>query len=126
MREAAEEAARKAALEADAGTEAIAASSAALAATNGFEGGTATDTEGAEGELPSMDDEEHEKNWTKILDTDDQTILMEADEAQKMEAMAQKRIEEIASGNSEYTSYEYVSVVDSISQNNEDIEAKEV
>lgn len=125
MKEMQEEAAQKAALEADAGTEALAASSAALAATNGFEGGTVTDTVGSEGGLPSMDDEEHEKNWTKILDTDDQTILMEADEAQKMEAMAQKRLEEIASGNSEYSSYEYVSVIDSISQKNEYSEVKE-
>ena len=40
----------------------------------------------------------HEKNWTKKLDTDDQTILMTAKEAQKMEKMAQRKVEDIARG----------------------------
>ena len=60
------------------------------------------------------------------IEADAQTILMEADEAQKMEAMAQKRIEEIVNGNSEYSTYEHVTVIDSITQKrDEDIETKE-
>ena len=125
MREAQQEAAAKAALEADPEDKTIAASSAALAAANGFESGSSNESENSEEGLPTMDGEVHEKNWTKLLDTDDQTVLMEAEEAQKMEVMAQKRIEEIVSGNSEYDSYEYVSVTDSISQKNENSEVKE-
>ena len=113
MKELQEAAAQKAALEADAGNEAIAASSAALAAAaNGFDGGSHSD--GEEGAVPFENGVELEKNWTKKMDTDDQTILRTAREAQKMEKMARKKIEEIASGNSEYSSYEYVSVTDRI------------
>lgn len=50
---------------------------------------------------------DHEKNWTKKLDTDDQTILMTAKEAQKMEKMAQRKIEDIEN-DTEYSSYEYI------------------
>ena len=94
MKEMQEEAAQKAALEADAGNEAIAASSAALAAANGFDGGTSTDAENSEGAMPT-EEGDHEKNWTKKLDTDDQTILMTAKEAQKMEKMALSKFEEL-------------------------------
>ena len=122
MKEMQEEAAQKAALEADAGNEAIAASSAALAAANGFEGGTSTDAEDSEGAMPT-EEGDHEKNWTKKLDTDDQTILMTAKEAQKMENMAQRKIEDIAN-DTEYSSYEYISVVDRIEQKEKDVEGE--
>ena len=94
MKEMQEEAAQKAALEADAGNEALATSSAALAAANGFEGGTSTDEEDSEDVKP-VDGGDHENNWTKKLETDDQTILMTAKEAQKMENMAQRKNKEI-------------------------------
>lgn len=106
MKEMQEEAAQKAALEADAGNEAIAASSAALAAANGFEGGASTDEGDSEEAMPT-EEGDHEKNWTKKLDTDDQTILMTAKEAQKMEKMAQRKIEDIEN-DTEYSSYEYI------------------
>lgn len=122
MKEMQEEAAQKAALEADAGNGANAASSAALAAASGF-GGESTDSdEGEENIMPSEDGEKREKNWTKKMDTDDQTILMTAKEAQKMEKMAQRRIEELAN-DSEYGSYEYISIVDRIERNDENGEA---
>ena len=121
MKEMQEEAAQKAALEAEAGHETLAASAAALnAAASGFDGGTSADTEETEGAIPT-EEGDHEKNWTKKLDTDDQTILRTAKEAQKMEKMAQRKIDDIAN-DSAYSSYEYVSVVDSISQNKEDAE----
>lgn len=114
MREMQEEAAKKAALEADAGNEAIAASSAALAVASGFIGDSSSSTEDSEGAMPT-DEGDHEKNWTKKLKTDDQTILRTAKEAQKMEKMAQRKIEDIVN-DSEYSSYEYISVVDKINQ----------
>ena len=106
MKEMQEEAAQKAALEADAGNEAIAASSAALAAANGFEGSASIDEGDSEEAMPT-EEGDHEKNWTKKLDTDDQTILMTAKEAQKMEKMAQRKIEDIEN-DTEYSSYEYI------------------
>ena len=124
MKEMQEEAAQKAALEADAGNEAIAASSAALAAVSGFVGEASQDTNGEENVIPSENGEKREKNWTKKMDTDDQTILMTAKRAQEMEKMAQRKIEEIA-GDTEYSSYEYISVVDRIEQREETEEAKE-
>ena len=84
----------------------FAASSAALAAANGFEGGASTDEGDSEGAMPTKEGD-HEKNWTKKLDTDDQTILMTAKEAQKMEKMAQRKIEDIEN-DTEYSSYEYI------------------
>ena len=123
MKEMQEEAAQKAALEAEAGQESLAASAAALnAAASGFDGGTSTDTKDAEGAMPT-EEGDHEKNWTKKLETDDQTILRTAKEAQKMEKMAQRKIEDIVN-DTEYSSYEYVSVVDSISQNREEPESE--
>ena len=125
MRKIQEEAAQKAALEAESGMKAIAASSAALSAANGFEGGASTETESSEGELPFMDEADHENNWTKKLKTDDQTVLMTAEEAQKMENMAQRKIEDITN-DTEYSSYEYISVIDQIEDKAAEIEeAKE-
>ena len=87
MKEIQDEAAQKAALEADSDMRATAASAAALsAAANGF-GGT------SEGE--TEDGIDSEKNWTKILKTDDQTILRTAKEAQDMEKKALGRFEEV-------------------------------
>ena len=66
-----------------------AASAAALsAAANGF-GGTSE----ADAESQTEDGVKHEKNWTKNLKTDDQTVLRTAKEAQKMEKKALSRFE---------------------------------
>jgi dsDNA-specific endonuclease/ATPase MutS2 len=89
MKEKQDEAAQKAALEADSDMKTIASSSAALAVANGFDSGTSVkDSE-------SEDGADHEKNWTKKLKTDDQTILMTAKEAQRMERNAASRLQEI-------------------------------
>ena len=84
-----------------------AAQEAALSvAASGFDAGD--DSEGEEaaetmGEDPGID---HEKNWTKKLKTDDQTILRTAKAAQAMESMALNRMEEMASnGISTYDPY---------------------
>lgn len=91
LKEIQDEAAQKAALEADSGMRATAASAAALsAAANGF-GGTSE----ADAESQTEDDVKHEKNWTKNLKTDDQTVLRTAKEAQEMENKALSRFEEV-------------------------------
>ena len=91
MQEMQNEAAQKAALEADSDMRATAASSAALsAAANGL-GGTSE----ADAESQTEDGVKHEKNWTKNLSTDDQTVLRTAKEAQKMEKKALSRFEEV-------------------------------
>jgi hypothetical protein len=89
MKEKQDEAAQKAALEADSDMKTIASSSAALAVANGFDSGTSVKNSESE------DGVDHEKNWTKKLKTDDQTILMTAKEAQKMERNAASRLQEI-------------------------------
>ena len=93
MKEMQEEAAQKAAMEADSDMRTIAASSAALwVAANGL-GGTA---EGyAEDGIPAEDGADYEKNWTKKLKTDDQTILRTAKAAQDMEKMAMSKLQEV-------------------------------
>ena len=101
-----QEAAQKAAAEASPEMRSAAASEAALeVASNGFFGGTNaesetdTDTESdADTGVDSSDEEagiDHEKNWTRRLKTDDQTILREAKAAQDLEKMASSRIEEL-------------------------------
>ena len=93
LKEMQDEAANKAAAQADPDMKAIAASEAALSvAANGFDGG---DNGEEESELPPADGKEHEKNWTKKLDTDDQTILREAKAAQDMEKAALSKFEEL-------------------------------
>ena len=121
MKEMQEEAARKAALEAEAGHETIAASQAALAASSGFGGTASAETDDSEGTMSAEGEVEHEKNWTKILNTDDQTILRTAKEAQKMEKMAQRKIEDIVN-DAEYSSYEYIFIADKMDrkENSED------
>jgi hypothetical protein len=89
MKEKQDEAAQKAALEADSDMKTIASSSAALAVANGFDSGTSVKNSESE------DGADHEKNWTKKLKTDDQTILMTAKEAQRMERNAASRLQEI-------------------------------
>ena len=93
MKEMQDEAAQKAALEADPEMRTMAASSAALAVASGFAPGK---SEGGEAEGVSTEEGvDHEKNWTKKLKTDDQTVLMTANEAQKMERNALSKLQEV-------------------------------
>ena len=88
MKEMQEEAMQKAASQADPCMKAIAASAAALkVAANGL--------------MPSVGDAYvKSEDWTKNLDTDDQTVLLEAKEAQERASMAIHKMHEIlASGN---------------------------
>ena len=62
---------------------ATAASSAALAVANGFVSDVHTGKEYSEAET-----DDSEKNWTRMLNTDDQEVLMEAHEALKKEMLA--------------------------------------
>ena len=87
MQEMQNEAAQKAAVEADSDMRTTAASSAALNVAANGSGGT------SEGE--TEDGIDPEKNWTKILKTDDQTVLRTAKEAQEMENKALSRFEEV-------------------------------
>ena len=86
-----DEAAQKAALEADSDMRATAVSSAALSATANGLGGTSE----ADAESQTEDGVIYEKNWTKNLKTDDQTVLRTAKEAQEMENKALSRFEEV-------------------------------
>ena len=104
MEEMQEEAAQKAAMQADSDMKSIAASSAALNVITGFDDGSSDDSESSGANLPRGEGD-HEKNWTKKLDTDDQTILRTAMEAQKMEKMASARVHEMVSG--EYSRHFY-------------------
>ena len=91
LKEMQDEAAQKAALEADSDMRATAVSSAALSATANGLGGTSE----ADVESQTEDGVKHEKNWTKNLKTDDQTVLRTAKEAQEMENKALSRFEEV-------------------------------
>lgn len=97
MEELQDEAARKAASEADPSMRTIAASAAALSvAANGFSGTSAACIEGSsEDENSTADSVNNEKNWTKNLKTDDQTILRKAKEAQEMESSAMSKFQEV-------------------------------
>lgn len=80
-----EEAVKKAAAEADADKKAILTAEAALsAAASGFVTDSVTE-----------DNSEKEKNWTKTLKTDDQTILRTAKIAQEAEDMAMSKLQEM-------------------------------
>ena len=85
MKEMQEEAAEKAAMEADPEMKSVAASQAATEAASGFGNSDSTEDSGVD----------HENNWTRKLQTDDQTILMIAEEAQKMEKDAISKYQEI-------------------------------
>ena len=91
LKEIQDEAAQKAALEADSDMRATAVSSAALSATANGLGGTSE----ADAESQTEDGVIYEKNWTKNLKTDDQTVLRTAKEAQEMENKALSRFEEV-------------------------------
>lgn len=84
LKEMQDEAAKKAAMEASADMKTTAASSAALdvAAGGSLEGG-------------ETEENSDESNWTKNLDTDDQTVLHTAQAAQEMENKAMSKYEEI-------------------------------
>lgn len=101
------EAAQKAALEADPEMRSTAAQEAALSvAASGFDAGDDSEGEGDAETMEEDPDIDHEKNWTKKLKTDNQTVLRTAKAAQAMERMALNRMEEIAStGISAYDSY---------------------
>jgi len=97
-----QEAALNAAADAPAELKSVAASQAALdVASNGFYGGTTSETEEdvetepVTGEDPGVD---HENNWTKKLKTDDQVILRSAKSAQEMESKALQHMEDFLSG----------------------------
>jgi hypothetical protein len=95
MKEIQDKAAQKAAMEADPSMRTIAASSAALAAAaSGFESGSFVETSDTES-TSTEEGVDQEKNWTKKLKTDDQTILMTAKEAQKMESYALSKLQEV-------------------------------
>ena len=89
LKEMQEEAARKAAMQASPDMKATAAASAALnVAAGGF-------LDGEVSEEDVVNDESFEKNWTKKLETDDQTILRTAKAAQDMEKKAMSKYEEV-------------------------------
>ena len=46
-------------------------------------------------EVSTGEEVKHEKNWTKLLQTDDQTILRVAKRAQEMESMAMSKYQEV-------------------------------
>lgn len=89
LKEIQEEAVKKAAMEASADMKTTAASSAAL---NVAAGGS---LDGEAAEEDEADNEGFEKNWTKNLETDDQTILRTAKAAQDMENKAISKYEEV-------------------------------
>lgn len=82
-----DEAAAKAAVQADADRKVTAASSAACKAATGTFVGTAEEN--------ADDSADYEKNWTKNLKTDDQTVLRTAKAAQDMEKRAMSKLQEI-------------------------------
>lgn len=105
LKEKQDEAAQKAALLVDPQMRTIAASEAALAVASGFDGGVTTTSEDeslVEDEEVRLSEGDHEKNWTKKLDTDDQIILRTAKAAQEMEKMAVKKMNAIANGEEVY------------------------
>ena len=95
MKEMQEEAAQKAALEADSDMRTTAASSAALSAAASGLGDAAEAENSSDEATPSIDGEKHEKNWTKNLKTDDQTVLRTAKKAQEMEENAMSKLQEV-------------------------------
>ena len=91
---------QKAAMQASPDRRAAAISQAALAvAANGLGAEPASDSgDETDADTDGQDSEvSHEKNWTRRLKTDDQTILRSAKEAQDMERRANRRMEEIIS-----------------------------
>lgn len=70
-----EEAAKKAAAEADPAMKTTAASAAALNVAAGGSGDVVAGSGDEGNEVSTGEEVKHEKNWTKLLQTDDQTIL---------------------------------------------------
>lgn len=96
MEEKQKEAAQKAAVKAAPDQRTTAASSAALHAAAGGSVDGATAQGGNEENQAVADGEPaHEKNWTKNLQTDDQTILRVAKRAQEMESIAIAKYQEV-------------------------------
>lgn len=95
MEEKQKEAAQKAAVKAAPDQRTTAASSAALhAAAGGSVDAAPAQGEDKENQTAADGEPAHEKNWTKNLQTDDQTILRVAKRAQEMESMAIAKYQE--------------------------------
>ena len=95
MEEKQKEAAQKAAVKAAPDQRTTAASSAALhAAAGGSVDAATAQGEDKENQTAADGEPAHEKNWTKNLQTDDQTILRVAKRAQEMESMAIAKYQE--------------------------------
>ena len=90
-----EEAAKKAAAEADSAMKMTAASAAALNVAAGGSGDVVAGSGDERNEVSTGEEVKHEKNWTKLLQTDDQTILRVAKRAQEMESMAMSKYQEV-------------------------------
>ena len=125
MKEMQDEAAQKAAMEADPEMRTIAASSAALAVATGFDSGSSGETEESS-EVSMEDGVDHEKNWTKKLKTDDQTVLMTAKEAQKMESHALSKYQEVQLVGSTSVGVSYTNVATECTSVEEDDEKEKV
>ena len=125
MKEMQDEAAQKAAMEADPEMRTIAASSAALAVATGFDSGSSVETEES-GEASVEDGVDHEKNWTKKLKTDDQTVLMTAKEAQKMESHALSKYQEVQLVGSTSVGVSYTNAATEFASVEEDDEKEKV
>ncbi len=90
-----EEAAKKAAAEADPAMKTTAASAAALNVAAGGSGDVVAGSGDEGNEVSTGEEVKHEKNWTKLLQTDEQTILCVAKRAQEMESMAMSKYQEV-------------------------------
>jgi hypothetical protein len=103
----------------------IAASSAALAVATGFDAGASSETEES-GEVSAEDGVDHEKNWTKKLKTDDQTVLMTAKKAQKMESNALSKYQEVQLVGTTSVGVSYTSVATECASVDEDDKKEKV
>lgn len=125
MKEMQDEAAQKAAMEADPEMRTIAASNAALAVATGFESGLSAETEEPDG-VSLEEGVDHERNWTKKLKTDDQTVLMTAKEAQKMESHVLSKYQEIQLIGSTTVGMSYTDATTECASTEEDDEKEKV
>ena len=72
-----------------------AASAAALNVAAGGSGDVVAGSGDERNEVSTGKEVKHEKNWTKLLQTDDQTILRVAKRAQEMESTAMSKYQEV-------------------------------
>ena len=72
-----------------------AASAAALNVAAGGSGDVVAGSGDEGNEVSTGEEVKHEKNWTKLLQTDEQTILCVAKRAQEMESMAMSKYQEV-------------------------------